>query len=108
MQLEAGGPDVPAILAQLQRDIDGERDHFDALGQDLGFVYEEGALVPDGTELPPVADRAAEYVPNARPGSRAPHCWLRRGEERLSTLDLFGTDFVLLVPDTASAWIAAS
>ena len=108
MQLEAGGPDVPAILAQLQRDIDGERDHFDALGQDLGFVYEKGALVPDGTELPPVTDRAAEYVPNARPGSRAPHCWLWRGAERISTLDLFGKDFVLLVPDTATAWIAAA
>jgi 2-polyprenyl-6-methoxyphenol hydroxylase-like FAD-dependent oxidoreductase len=108
MQIEAGGPDVPALLAQLQRDIDGERDHFDALGQDLGFVYEEGALIPDGTDLPPVADRAAEYVPNARPGSRAPHCWLRRGGERVSTLDLFGNDFVLLVPDTATAWIAAA
>ncbi len=107
MQIEAGGPDVPAVRAQLQRDIDAERDHFDALGQDLGFVYEVGALVPDGTALPAVADRAAEYVPNARPGSRAPHCWLRRGGERLSTLDLFGTGFVVLVPDTATPWIAA-
>jgi 2-polyprenyl-6-methoxyphenol hydroxylase-like FAD-dependent oxidoreductase len=108
LQIEAGGPDVPAVLAQLQRDIDAERDHFDALGQDLGFVYEHGALVPDGTDLPPVTDRAAEYVPNARPGSRAPHCWLRRGTERISTLDLFGKDFVLLVPETAAGWIAAA
>ena len=107
-QIEAGGPDVPAVLAQLQRDIDAERDHFDALGQDLGFVYEEGALVPDGSALPVVADRAAEYVPNARPGSRAPHCWLRRGAERISILDLFGRAFVLLVPEGARAWIAAA
>lgn len=107
-QIEAGGPDVPAVLAQLQRDIDAERDHFDALGQDLGFVYEEGALVPDGSALPVVADRAAEYAPNARPGSRAPHCWLRRGAERISMLDLFGRDFVLLVPEGAHAWIAAA
>lgn len=108
MQIEAGGPDVPAVLAQLQRDIDGERDHFDALGQDLGFVYEDGALVPDGSALPEVADRAAEYAPNARPGSRAPHCRLRRGEERISTLDLFGRDFVLLVSDEERAWRGAA
>ncbi len=84
LRIEAGGPDVPEVLAQLQRDIDGERDHFDALGQDLGFAYEAGALSPDGTDLPAVADRAADYAPNARPGSRAPHVWLRRGEERIS------------------------
>jgi 2-polyprenyl-6-methoxyphenol hydroxylase-like FAD-dependent oxidoreductase len=108
LQIEAGGPDVPAVLAQLQRDIDAERDHFDALGQDLGFVYEEGALVPDGTALPVVADRAAEYAPNARPGSRAPHCWLRRGAERISILDLFGGELVLLAPEGAHAWITAA
>jgi putative polyketide hydroxylase len=108
MQIEAGGPNVPEVLAQLQADIDGERDHFDALGQDLGFVYEKGAMVPDGTSLPAVADRAAEYVPNARPGSRAPHLWLQRGDERISTLDLFGAGFVLLLPDTATTWCAAA
>jgi 2-polyprenyl-6-methoxyphenol hydroxylase-like FAD-dependent oxidoreductase len=108
MQIEAGGPEVPAVRAQLQRDIDGERDHFDALGQDLGFVYETGALVPDGTDLPAVADRAAEYVPNARPGSRAPHCWLHRGDERISVLDLFGHGFALLVPETATGWHTAA
>jgi 2-polyprenyl-6-methoxyphenol hydroxylase-like FAD-dependent oxidoreductase len=108
MQIEAGGPDVPAVRAQLQLDIDGERDHFDALGQDLGFVYEPGALVPDGSDLPTVADRAAEYVPNARPGSRAPHCWLRRGDERFSVLDLFGHGFALLLPETATGWQAAA
>ena len=32
----------------------------------------------------------------ARPGSRAPHYWLERAGERISTLDLFGREFVLL------------
>jgi 2,4-dichlorophenol 6-monooxygenase len=109
MQIEAGGPDVPEVLARLQRDIDAERDHFDALGQDLGFVYETGALVADGTALPVVADSAAEYVPNARPGSRAPHVWLEaRDGQRLSTLDLFGARFVLLVPADGGDWSAVA
>jgi hypothetical protein len=107
MQIEAGGPDVPRVLAQLRADIDRERDHFDALGQDLGFVYERGALVPDGSALPAVADPAAEYAPNARPGSRATHAWLRRGGETISSLDLLGSTFVLLVPDAATEWAAA-
>lgn len=107
LQIEAGGPDVPQVLARLQADIDGERDHFDALGQDLGFVYERGALIPDGSELPAVADRAAEYVPNARPGSRAPHVWLSRGRDLISSLDLFGSAFTLLVPESANEWAAA-
>ena len=34
-------------------------------------------------------------MPTARPGSRAPHAWLRDGR---STLDLFGRGFVLLRP----------
>ena len=33
------------------------------------------------------------YEQTARPGSRAPHCWLADGR---STLDLFGAGFVLL------------
>ena len=36
----------------------------------------------------------------ARPGSRAPHYWLERNGERMSTLDLFGRNFVFLTgPD---------
>lgn len=31
-----------------------------------------------------------------RPGTRAPHVWLDRNGERISTLDLFGRNFVLL------------
>jgi hypothetical protein len=33
------------------------------------------------------------YTQTARPGSRAPHAWLQPG---LSTLDLYGRDFVLM------------
>jgi hypothetical protein len=47
--------------------------------------------VPDGTPPPP--DEVMSYRQTARPGSRAPHVWLR--PER-SILDLFGKEFVLL------------
>ncbi len=57
-----------------------------------GYCYEPSPIcVPDGTTRPPVETR--EFVPVARPGTRAPHAWLAEGR---STLDLFGRGFVLL------------
>jgi putative polyketide hydroxylase len=77
------------------------------LGQDLGYTYDDGAIVPDGT--PPIerADPIADYTPNARPGARAPHLWLERGGERLSSLDLFDTAFTLLA-GSSGGWREAA
>ena len=58
----------------------------------LGYTYETSPIcVPDGTK--PLAPHGIDYVPNARPGARAPHLWLGEGR---SILDLFGDSFVLL------------
>jgi 2-polyprenyl-6-methoxyphenol hydroxylase-like FAD-dependent oxidoreductase len=58
----------------------------------LGYCYDHSPIVwADGTAGPPEA--AWDFVPSARPGSRAPHAWI--GENR-SVLDLFGHGFVLL------------
>ncbi|MFC8084900.1 FAD-dependent oxidoreductase [Streptomyces sp. NPDC057340] len=59
----------------------------------LGYRYPRGAVVG--------ADPATPVVPEGldltgAPGSRAPHLWLRRGEEHLSTLDLYEDSLVLL------------
>ena len=47
--------------------------------------------MPDGSPAIPL--ETVEFVPSARPGTRAPHAWI--GDNR-STLDLFGKSFVLL------------
>lgn len=61
------------------------------VGIHLGQVYAPSPLVADeGAQ--PLPD-GEEYVPSARPGSRAPHAWLPDGR---STLDLFGANFTLL------------
>jgi 2-polyprenyl-6-methoxyphenol hydroxylase-like FAD-dependent oxidoreductase len=39
-----------------------------------------------------------------RPGTRAPHIFLERDGETISTLDLFGRNFVLLVGPAGHAW----
>jgi 2-polyprenyl-6-methoxyphenol hydroxylase-like FAD-dependent oxidoreductase len=57
-----------------------------------GYCYEPSPIcVPDGTQRPPIETR--EFIPVARPGTRAPHAWIADGR---STLDLFGRGFVLL------------
>ena len=71
------------------------------------FCYEGSPIcVPDGTPAPEGAD---ELLPSARPGTRAPHCWVAEGR---STMDLFGEGFVLLrfsaaPPDVSAVATAA-
>ena len=58
----------------------------------LGYCYDNSPIIrSDGTSGPP--RDVWDFVPSARPGSRAPHAWV--GENR-SLLDLFGHGFVLL------------
>ena len=74
------------------------------LGIELGGVYETGAVVPDGSAPPAVGDAYTDYVPAGRPGHRAPHVWLRQGNDTLSTLDLFGPEFTVLTGAGGQAW----
>lgn len=45
---------------------------------------------------------------DGRPGTRAPHAWIEKQGQRLSTLDLFGTAFVLLTGAAGAAWCEAA
>ena len=73
---------------------------------DLGFAYASDAVVSDGTQAPARAD--GDYVPSARPGSRLPHLWVTSAGRRVSTLDLIGGGFTLLVQNSAGAWKPAA
>jgi putative polyketide hydroxylase len=72
----------------------------------LGASYESSAIVSDGSEPPAASDPLRDYVPTARPGHRAPHLWLDEASD-VSTLDLFGTGFVLLTTPAGVAWHSA-
>jgi 2,4-dichlorophenol 6-monooxygenase len=98
-QAAAAGGDVGAAIAR-------QAEHFDMLGLQLGFAYEAGALVPDGSERPAVADPVREFVPSARPGARVPHAWVAPGR---STLDLLPYDrFTLVAGPEGDAWAEAA
>ncbi len=84
------------------------REFLNEQGLIFGIAYTSSAVIPDGTPPVTVADPTTEYAPNARPGSRAPHVRLQRGNESLSTIDLFRAHFTLLAGKDGQAWIDAA
>jgi putative polyketide hydroxylase len=84
------------------------REFLNEQGLIFGARYESMAVVSDGTPTLVIEDPVTEYVSSARPGGRAPHVWLRRGDAQISTVDLFGPHFVLLAGGEGDAWRRAA
>ena len=74
------------------------------LGVEFGSWYRSSAVVADGTSPETAEDPYSDYIPAATPGCRAPHVWLGQDGDRLSTLDLVGSSFTLLVGPEGEAW----
>jgi 2-polyprenyl-6-methoxyphenol hydroxylase-like FAD-dependent oxidoreductase len=91
-----------------QSNVLPRREFLNEQGLIFGACYQSMAVVPDGTPAVAIDDPVTEYVPSARPGSRAPHVWLKRGNLQISTIDLFGPHFVLLAGSDGEAWRGAA
>ncbi|HEY3792813.1 MAG TPA: FAD-dependent monooxygenase [Bradyrhizobium sp.] len=78
--------------------------HLHSIGQGLGFVYEQGAVIPDGT--PRGGHLTRYYTPTDRPGSRFPHIWLDLPRKH-STLDWFDKDFTVVAGPQGKVWMEA-
>jgi putative polyketide hydroxylase len=72
------------------------------LNIELGYCYHSSAVIPEGTDdgVPHENPRESK----GKPGTRAPHVFLERNGERISTLDLFGRNFALLAGPEGDAW----
>jgi len=72
------------------------------LDVDLGYRYRSAAVLSDdaddGRPVEPVRET------RGRPGTRSPHFVLQRDGAAVSTLDLFGRNFVLLAGPEGAAW----
>jgi hypothetical protein len=78
----------------------------DDFSMEIGYRYNSSAVL-----LEPDDDRALHQHPReskGRPGSRAPHVSIDHVGARISTLDLFGRGFVLLVAPGGGAWREAA
>jgi 2-polyprenyl-6-methoxyphenol hydroxylase-like FAD-dependent oxidoreductase len=73
---------------------------------ELGYRYRS-----DGIQAEPDDDGLVwedPHAPTARPGARAPHVDVERDGRSVSTLDLFGRDFVLLAGADGQSWCEAA
>jgi 2,4-dichlorophenol 6-monooxygenase len=77
---------------------------------EIGFAYQDGALVPEGTEAPIRIPMGDVYHPTTRPGHRLPHAWISGSPGRISTHDLTGrgTSFGLLTGPAGKVWSEAA
>jgi 2-polyprenyl-6-methoxyphenol hydroxylase-like FAD-dependent oxidoreductase len=85
------------------------RDGLQAVAPDLnvemGYIYDSEAIVPEDRNDGRVHENPRES--QGRPGTRAPHFWVERRGEQISTLDLFGRSFTLLTVPEGNTWIQA-
>jgi len=101
----------------LRTDPSMPRDRIQPLVNDmeieLGYVYRSPAVIaaddagPVRPGLSEIASARLHTDPResrAMPGTRAPHYWLRRGGQQISTLDLCGRHFALLAARGGTAW----
>ncbi|MFB6878039.1 FAD-dependent monooxygenase [Streptomyces sp. NPDC056323] len=98
-RLESPAPAVAAAeRRRIAEAIPPQRPHFDALNQEIGYVY--GAARHDDNAPLSVTD----YTPIAAPGARLPHAWIERAGERVSTHDLLIPGFTLITGPGGASW----
>jgi putative polyketide hydroxylase len=70
----------------------------------FGYRYQSAAVLGA-----PADARPALPIPEltGQPGTRAPHIWLARDGQQLSTIDLYGRGYVLLTGSEGAAWVDA-
>ncbi|KAK8029754.1 FAD binding domain-containing protein [Apiospora rasikravindrae] len=88
-----------AWLAERRKGGMGDIEVLDDVAMELGQIYRSsGVMVKNGEESRwALAKTPAEW--KGQPGTRAPHIWVQRNEEVISSLDLFCAGWVLLSED---------
>jgi 2-polyprenyl-6-methoxyphenol hydroxylase-like FAD-dependent oxidoreductase len=72
------------------------------LNIEFGYTYDSRAIVPEGPRSGAIHENPRES--KGRPGTRAPHIYLRRDGRQISTLDLFDRNFTLLAGPEGNSW----
>jgi 2,4-dichlorophenol 6-monooxygenase len=94
--------------AQVGLIIDSQCIEFSAHDIELGFRYDDGFHVPDGTDAPESDPYGQIYLPTTRPGHRLPHAWVEKYNVVISTHDLVGPEgaFLVITDSYGSDWVS--
>ena len=92
-----------ALLSQQRQNEGSAGITVDTFTLVMGYRYSTGAIVREaGDENLPLIRRPDQW--KGQPGTRAAHLWLEREGKPVSTRDLFGSHFVLLVGPDGQQW----
>jgi putative polyketide hydroxylase len=80
---------LPVGVSNVRRSLNEPEADEDGLQRDIGVRYRGAELAPDT-------------------GTRAPHAWLHRGGDRISTLDLFDGRLTVLTGPDGAPWLRAA
>jgi 2,4-dichlorophenol 6-monooxygenase len=99
-----------ALRARAEVTIGTQTWEFQAHDVEIGFTYEGGAVVDDGSAPVERDDMGRTYTPSTKPGHRLPHAWLSHDGRRLSTHDLTEEHggFALITGPSGQAWVEAA
>ena len=90
----------PEFRAAVSRCVQKQREHFDSLALQLGYIYGEPNNVPKDVSA---------YIPAFRRGARMPHAWISRLGKTASTLDLLSdASFTLITGEKDDLWSEAA
>ncbi|KFN01651.1 FAD-dependent oxidoreductase [Bacillus clarus] len=93
-----------SILFRAANRDEGNLNNMDSLAVTVGYQYCSEAIIDEST----TPHRMDIVDLNGRPGTRAPHFWGTYEGNKVSILDLLGSNFVLLTGAVHSAWTEAA
>jgi 2,4-dichlorophenol 6-monooxygenase len=100
-----------AQLHHIRRVLSTQDVEYSAHDIELGFRYDDGACIPDGTDAPVSDAQGQTYIPTTRPGHRLPHAWIEKDGKKISTHDLICSgdyDFFIITDEDGSRWVEAA
>jgi putative polyketide hydroxylase len=90
------------LLSQQRQSAGSDGITVSTLLVNMGYRYSAGAVLQEDDEHLPLVQHPTQWT--GQPGTRAPHLVLERQGEQISTLDLFGSHFVLLSGPEGQHW----
>ncbi|MCH5584884.1 FAD-dependent monooxygenase [Shimazuella sp. AN120528] len=94
------------VLSQQRATEEIDQITVNTLMVNMGYRYVKGALVPEEKQDITLIKLPSQW--KGQPGTRAPHVVLEKNGKQISILDLFGTQFVLMVGVDGTDWIQAA
>ncbi|KAL2836397.1 FAD binding domain-containing protein [Aspergillus pseudoustus] len=97
--------------AQVARIIESQSVEFCAHGIELGFGYNKGLFLPDGSVPAKRDPLGLQYFPTTKPGHRLPHAWIEKSRGQIiSTHHIVSHHlaFALITDEKGSTWVSAA